>query len=173
MSTSINVKTTLKVESNFVNVLNDGTNVTDALSASILSAAALSNGAGSGKVQVQWHDRRTLATTTSEDIDLAGVLSSAFGVVTFTKIKALIIKVNTVTTGYRLEVGGAAANAFASMFGDVSDTVKVQADGVLLLYAPVDGYTVTAGTADILKISNPSGGSVSYDIIVIGEGSVA
>jgi hypothetical protein len=173
MTQTIDVKTTLSIAATFKNILGDGTEVIDALSTKPLSSAALANGTGANKAQVSWHDRRTLATTTSENIDLSGALSGAFGVTTFTKIKALCIKVNTTTAGYRLEVGKAVANAFDALFCDPTDAIKVQAGGVLLLWAPVDGYTVTGDTADILKINNPSGGTISYDIIVIGEGTVA
>jgi len=36
----------------------------------------------------------------------------------------------------------------------------------------VDGWAVTANTNDLLKVANTGTGSVTYDIVLIGEGSV-
>jgi hypothetical protein len=173
MTTNLDVIANIKVRPTFKNTLSDGTEVSDALIGDFLVNSTLSNGTGASKAQVVYHARRSLFTTTSETLDLAGSLVSAFGVVTFTKIKGLFIKVNTATTGYRLEIGGAAANGFITAFGASTDTIIAQASGVLVLWAPIDGYNVTAATGDLLKINNPSGGTVSYDIALIGEGSVA
>lgn len=163
-----NIKVALGL--NYNNSLSDGIQVNDPYSKTF--ATTFSTGTGSGKAQVLYHAERTLATTTADNLDLAGGILSAFGTATFTKIKAIAIKVVTTTAGYRLEVG-AGSNAFASMLGSATDKVIVQADGMVVLVAPIDGYTITAGTGDILKINNPSGGSVVYDIAVLGEGSIS
>lgn len=160
----------LKPDFSFLNSL-DLTTVTDRLQPIITETYA--DGTGANKAQVTFHDRRTLATTTAEELDLAGSLKCAFGTVTFTKIKAMIIRVVTTTAGYRLEVGGAAANAFETFLVAAGDAIKIGAGGTLMLTSPVDGFAVTADTADLLKIYNPSGGEIIYDIILIGEGSVA
>src|SRR3954465_110978 len=53
-----------------------------------------SNGVGANQASNQWHSlARTLGASASEDLDLAGVLTNAFGaVLTFTKIKAIVIR---------------------------------------------------------------------------------
>jgi energy-converting hydrogenase Eha subunit C len=149
----------------------DLTNVVDSLSKAYTDS--FTDGTGSGKAQVVWHDQRTVATTTADDIDLAGVLTNAFGTVTFTKIAAILIKMQTETTGYTLEVGGDAIAPLDTLFDDTSDIIVIGAGGMFLITSPVDKMVVTGDTADILQIYNPSGGSVVYDIWVIGEGSIA
>lgn len=134
---------------------------------------AFTNGTAADQAQVVWHDERTLTTGANEDLDLAGVLSSAFGVVTFTNVKYLVVQVTTTTTGYTLELGGKGSNAWVGALKDTSDILTLQAGSVLALSAPVDGYTVTAGTGDLLKVNNPSAGSVTYRIWIVGEGSKA
>lgn len=171
MSTSISGSVRTIINSSFVNAL-DLASATDALQQTFNDA--FTNGTGADKAQVQWHDQRSLASGATESLDLAGSLTSAFGVVTFTKVKWLIIRVVTETTGYKLGVGGAAANQFINWVADSSDIVYIGAGGMLVLSSPVDGFAVTAGTGDILKIANAAGGdTITYDIIVIGEGSVA
>jgi len=160
----------VQVKHTYKNAL-DLNDVTDDLTKSYVDT--LSNGTGANKAQVVFHDRRSLLTTATEELDLAGTLVNAFGVVTFTKIKEIVIKVNTVTAGYRLLVGGAASNAFETFVGAAGDIIKIGAGGILALSSPVDGYVVTANTADLLKIDNPSGGTVEYEIWIVGEGSIA
>ncbi|MCL5105670.1 MAG: hypothetical protein M1133_16380 [Armatimonadetes bacterium] len=161
---------TVRARNTYTNAL-DLANVVDSFDMSF--SDTLANGAGANQAQVVWHDRRSLLTTATEELDLAGALVNAFGTVTFTKIKGIIIDVRTVTTGYRLLIGGAAANAFETWLGAAGDKIRIDAGGMFCLTSPVDGYTVTAGTGDILKIDNPSGGTVEFDIYIIGTGSVA
>jgi hypothetical protein len=130
----------------------------------------LSDGNGANQAQQQWHDQRTIAPSGNDDLDLAGVLTNAFGaLVTFTKIKALIIR-GAAANANDVVVGGAAANQLLTLFGSATDKVKVKPGGILILLAPdANGYGVTAGTGDILRIANGGAGtSVTYDIIVIG-----
>ena len=173
MSTSLTGSIKVVLDMAFKNTL-DLSTITDPLKKTI--NIALADGTGADKAQVVWHDERTLATTTGEDIDLAGALACAYGVVTFTKIKAILIYVTTTTAGYRLEIGGSPnGGPLANWVGDAaSDKIKITAGGLNLLVCPdAAGIGVTAGSADDLYVYNPSGGSVVYDIVVVGEGSVA
>lgn len=156
------------ISGTFVNAL-DLSSVTDGLSKNY--STSFTDGTGSGKAQIQFHDSRTLVTTTDETLDLTALIG-AFGAAAFAKIKALIVSVATQSNGYRLQIGGAAENAVSGMFADPGDILEVQAGSTLVLTAPVNGYVVDA-THKNLKISNPSGGSVTYDIIIIGEGAVS
>lgn len=128
-------------------------------------------GTGANQASQQWHSlSRTLGASASENLDLAGVLTNAFGqVVTFTKIKALGIKAAAGNTN-DVVVGGAASNGFITWVGGATHTVKVKPGGFMLLIAPdVNGYAVTAGTGDILQVANGGAGtSVSYDIYLLG-----
>ncbi len=129
------------------------------------------DGTGSGKAQVAWSDQRTITTASDETLDLKAV-TTAFGTAAFTKIKALRIEVVTATTGYTLKMTAGASNGLSAFFSDASDEIVIQAGGGLTLEAPVDGYTVD-DTHKTLKMSNPAGGSVVYNIFVIGEGAIA
>ncbi len=130
----------------------------------------LTSGTGANQASNVFSDTRTLAASGSESLDLAGVLTNAFGaVLTFTKIKAIIITAEATNTN-DVVVGGAAVNAFASMFGAATDKIKVRPGGAFAIVAPdVNGFAVTAGTGDLLQIANSGAGTgVTYDIIIIG-----
>lgn len=129
------------------------------------------DGLGLNQAQKVFTDQRTLTASATEDLDLAGVLTDAFGAaLTFTEIKAMAIKASASNTN-NVIVGNATTNGFITWVGGAAHTVTVRPGGILLLVAPdATGYAVTAGTGDILKIANSAGGtSVVYDIVLIGN----
>lgn len=138
------------------------------------------SGTGANQQQIHWHDTVTLSSSGSLVLDLntvalaggAAHCNNGFGDCNFAKVKQLIIVVATVTSGYKLEVG-AGDTPVPILKDEASDIVEVPAGGALVLTSPVDGFTVTAATADLLKINNPSAGSVTFDIFISGTGTVA
>lgn len=157
------VNLTVKVDSLALGAL-DFSTVQDALIRDFTQL--LSNGTGANQASNHWHDQRT--TSGNDDLDLAGSLVNGLGqTLTFTKIKALIIKA-AAANGNDVVVGNAAANGFITPFGAAAHTVKVKPGGILILIAPdVNGYAVTAATADTLRVAS-GGGSVTYDIVLVG-----
>jgi len=163
LSTVIN----LSVSANQTSALDLGT---VALPVAYSHKETLTNGTGANQANELFSDTRTLAASASENLDLAGVLTNAFGTtITFTKVKAIIVAAAPGNTNDVL-VGGAATNAFINWVGDATDTVKVKPGGMFVITAPdTNGLAVTAGTGDILKVANAGAGtSVTYDVIIIG-----
>lgn len=175
MATTYAGEVKVQIKSKVVNAL-DLSTVSDILSDPALSIVqALADGTGSGKAQVHWHDRRSLEATGGADtdaLDLAGGVVNAFGTVTFTKIKAILIKMVTATTGLALEIG-AGSDPITSLWGASGDVAILGAGGIFLMTSPVDGFALTGGSADKLTITNPSAAAITYDIVVIGEGTIA
>lgn len=129
------------------------------------------NGTGANQANEMFTDQRTIAASGSEDLDLAGSLTDAFGTsIVFTSIKAVIISAASANTN-DVVVGGAASNTFDGWFNDSSDKLNIKPGGMFCITNPeANGYAVTAGTGDLLTIANSSSGtSVTYDIIIIGE----
>ena len=138
-------------------------------------------GTGSDQTNELWHDRRFVTpSTVNDDIDLSGVLTNAFGEsVTFTKIKKLVIinlgvpdqqsgSVFTPTIGENLFIGGS-SNPWDFPFNEVAASVlSLYSGGVFVLSAPLDGLTVTAATADILRIAHDGADDIMFDIIIEG-----
>ncbi len=128
-------------------------------------------GTGANQANNIFADKRTLAASGTENLDLSGLLQNQLNeTIAFTKVRALIITADA-TNVNDVVVGGHATAAFASMFSDPTDKVKVKPGGMLVLVAPdVNGYAVTATTADLLTIANSnSGTAVGYGIIVVGS----
>lgn len=133
-----------------------------------ITSTSLSDGTGQNQANMHFSDTRSLAGSGTENLDLAGGLTNAFGVaITFAKIKAIYVKCAAANDG-AIEFGEGIANAFVGPFQASSVGVAVAPGGELLLTAPKDGWTVTAGTGDLLKAQNLGSATNSYDIVLIG-----
>jgi hypothetical protein len=164
---TLNASINLAISASLVNSLDLG-DVTQIVSNT--SGFPLTDGTGANQAKSLFSDTRTLAASGTENLDLAGTLLDAFGAaISFTKIKALIIKASAGNTNDVL-VGGAGANACFSFFNASTDKLRVKPGGMIALIAPdVNGYAVTAATADLLTVANSAAGTgVTYDVIIIG-----
>jgi hypothetical protein len=178
MSKSLATALSLTLNGTYTNSndLSGGVDVTDSLVKSITDS--LATGTGAAQADRLYRATRTLAATTGEDLDLAGSLTDAFGAtLTFARVKGILIKLNTTTAGYTLQVGGSASvtgatatsNQFINWVASATDIINVRGGGFLLLWSnDATGYAVTASTGDLLKIYNPNAASITYDIILIG-----
>ena len=130
---------------------------------------SLATGVGLDMADRMWHDTRTLVGT-SEEIDLAGVLTDGLGeVLTFAKVKGIMIFNKATSAAFNLTVGGSLIGVcFINWVSDFSDKIVIGPGGCFVLWNPsLAGYAVTAGTGDKLKIDSGAN-QVEYDIIIIG-----
>lgn len=129
---------------------------------------AFTDGSGAGQANRLWHDRRTVAQSTNDDIDLAGVLADVYGTtITLARVKALIIQ--HVSGTNPLTIGVSPTNPWISWVAASGDGVVLRPSGLLVLATnEATGYTVTAGSADVLRVANGAGTSVDYKITVVG-----
>lgn len=134
------------------------------------AGAQFAAGTGVGRADKLFADHRSIAASSSENLDLAGVLVDPLGAtLTFGHVKALYVHAAPTNTN-NVCVGGAASNTFAGPFADPTDVACVQPGGTLLITAPnAAGWTVTPTTADLLKVANSSSGTaVAYDVVIVG-----
>lgn len=127
------------------------------------------NGTGDNQASKVHMDSKSIAASSSEDLDLSGTLTDPLGAtVAFSTIKAILIKAKASNVN-NVVVGGAAATQFVGPFGAATHTIAVPPGGQFLISAPKTGWTVTGGSADLLKLANSGAGSaVAFDIIVVG-----
>lgn len=131
---------------------------------------SLASGTGDDQADLLFTDTRTIAASSSENLDLAGTsLHNPFGTaLTFATVKVIYIKASADNTN-DVVVGGAGSNTFDGPFVDDTDQIAIHPGGVFLVASPDTGWTVDAGTGDILKVANSSSGTgVTYDIVIIG-----
>ncbi|MEU1554002.1 hypothetical protein ABZ517_14955 [Streptomyces scabiei] len=129
----------------------------------------LASGTGANQADRIFADTRTLAASATEDLDLAGVLSDPLGAsLTFARIKAVLIRAAAGNTN-SVNVTRPASNG-VPLFLAAGDGLSVRPGGLFLWVAPdATGVAVTAGTGDLLTLTNSAGStSVTYDVIIIG-----
>lgn len=133
-------------------------------------AIELASGTGANQADMIWSDRRTLAASGTEDLDLAGVLTHPLtgALLTFARLKAILIYAATTNTNNVNLTRPAAAGV--TLFLAASDGVAVRPGGLFVVAAPdATAYVVTATTADLLTVTNSAAGTeVIYDVILIG-----
>lgn len=149
----------------FLTFANDLTSITARPMAT--STTSLAQGTSASQADLMFADTRTLTTGAADSLDLYGGLTNVFGAsLSFVKVKGIYIKASTANTTV-LTIGNG-TNPFTGPLGAAAHTVALSAGGELYVTDPVTGWTVTGSTADILKITNASGASASYDIIAWG-----
>jgi hypothetical protein len=85
---------------------------------------------------------------------------------TFVKVKSVTFK--AASTNTTLLTIGNGTNPFVGPFGAGSHTLSIAAGSSIALDAPVSGWTVTAGTGDIIKVANAAGASATYEVMIVG-----
>lgn len=132
------------------------------------ASVTLTNGTGASQADKVFTDTRTLTASATEDIDLAAVLTDAFGAtLTFAKVKAVIISAAAANTN-DVQVTRPASNG-VPLFMAASDGIALKPGYSFAFFGAGTGVTVTAGTGDLLTLTNSAGStSVTYTIVVIG-----
>jgi hypothetical protein len=127
-------------------------------------------GTGSGQANKLYYASRTVATVTADNLDLAGSLADGLGnTITFTSLKLMLFAVLEPDGTDTLRIGPRnQSNPFQGPWGGTGATVYQDVTHHWYAYAPVAGWTVTAGTGDILGVYNPSAGSVTYSVLLVG-----
>ena len=134
-------------------------------------ALTLAHGTGAGQADRLYSAQRTLAASANETLDLAGVLTDAFGAtITFARIKAFYI-VADAGNANNVIIGDATSNAWAALL-NADGTITLRPGGWIgggCGSLDATGWVVTATTGDLLKVANSGAGSaVTYDIVLIG-----
>ena len=129
------------------------------------------DGVTADKADILWGDMRTLAASATENLDLAGVLTDAFGVVVAAvKVVAVLISADAANTNDVI-IGGHATLA-VPLFGGTLGTHAIKPGGVFLAAAPglAGLFAVTPTTFDMLKVMNSGAGTgVTYSIIILAR----
>lgn len=129
------------------------------------------NGTGAGQADKVWDDIRTIAISGTDDLDLAGVLTDAFGAtLTFARVKGLFVAADAGNTN-NVVVGGAAGTQWVGPFGAAAQTVAVRPGGWFgICCADATGWPVVGAASDLLRIANSGAGTaVTYSIVILGS----
>jgi hypothetical protein len=86
----------------------------------------------------------------------------------FVRIKQIVVRA-AITNAGSIQIGNAGANTFTGPFSAATGAINLTPGDVFNVSRfDATGWAVTAGTADILRIANLVGSTVSYDIVIVG-----
>lgn len=121
-----------------------------------------------GQANILFSDERTIALSSNEDLDLAGVLADALGAtIAGAEVVAIYVEANSANTN-NVNVTRPAANG-VPIFLAAGDGVAI-APGDFFLFTRRTGITITGATGDLINIANSGAGtSVTYKILIIGR----
>lgn len=138
-------------------------------------AINLLDGTAADQADLLFVDQRTVNASSNDDLDLAGVLTSAFGsTITAAEVVAIVI-INAPQSGAAntssLTIGGSSA-PFIGFVGGTTPTIgPIGPGGVFVIACPTASGigAVTATTGDILRVANGSGGTAVYQIGIVAR----
>lgn len=139
-------------------------------------------GTGNTQANEMWWDRRLVtASTPTDDIDLYGSLENVFGrTINFSKIKAVGIQNLgkrdgnggwTLTAGEDLLVLGATAanNGWGGILnGNQDEKIQIESGDIFLITNRLAGWSISAGSTDVLRVVNNGTDDIEYDIVIGG-----
>ena len=131
----------------------------------------LANGTGADQADKLWHNEESIGDAANYDIDLTGVLKDCFGD-NFDAAKIKFLAIYNTSTTKTLTIGNEGSNPWIGPFGAGTHTLSLKpatANNLswLVLVADPNGYTVGAGTADMLRIKNEAGAAAVAGVVVI------
>jgi hypothetical protein len=123
---------------------------------------------GTSPNQAQYfYSRRLSLAGSAQTLDIYGGLTDGLGTtLNLATVRALIIVNRSTTAGQILTIGNAASNQFSGFLGGATQTIVLRPGGTIVLLAPLDGYTVTNGSADLLKL-DPGANTFDVDVIIV------
>jgi hypothetical protein len=129
------------------------------------------SGVGAGAVDMCFTDTRTLSASATEDLDLAGSLTGAFGTtLTFARIKAIQVSAASGNTN-NVQVTRPASNGVPWLLA-AGDGIALR-PGAAFTWASgsgdATGVVVTPTTGDLITVTNSAGTtSVTYTVVILG-----
>lgn len=121
------------------------------------------------KADILFQDSRNIAASGNEDLDFAGVLTTAFGAtIAAAELVAVFIKAHA-TNVNNVRFGPTASVGALGPFADITDRLSIK-PGEYIVLVSESGWAITATTADKWNFANSgSGTGVDYDIVVIAR----
>ncbi len=135
-------------------------------------SADLASGVAINQADRVFSDTRTIAASTTEDLDVSGGALTDPGGAAFTiaKLKMLSVCASTANTNSVVLLGDANS---VPILGTAATTTSLDPGACAVFFRPsLAGYTVTNATGDIIQVANGGAGTtVTYDIVIIGTSS--
>lgn len=113
-----------------------------------------------------WHVAATIESLGEDTYDLTALTDAGGSALSFSYVKMFLAVVDEPGNGVKIVVGNGPTNGWLGWFASLSS----QEDVFELVYRPARyvGFPVLSNSR-ILRISNPTGDSVDYQVFLLGE----
>lgn len=126
------------------------------------------DGTGTDQIGWVWQDASRALNTTTETLDLDGLTDfRGQGMSDNNTVKFMYVRDLGSTSGQKLTLGGGDWASSTGPLVDSSDKEIVQAGGLVLRLAPINGFPITASTGDGLLVE--SSAAMNYRVILAGD----
>lgn len=170
MATSLSASTTIALS---LTITDTGTlnNLIERLDGGVSGFSALtkslSNGTSADQAQKAWYQEATITAGSNSDIDLTSLTDRKGVSLSFSNIKWVLIRLTSPAVGAKLIFkGSTATNPWQAWKGAAADNEDIP--DILFRTNNKDGWA-TSGTNKVLRLNNPGGSSVTYDIVIVGH----
>ncbi len=134
---------------------------------------SLAPGTESGQADALWYAARSVPPLAHDDLELSALERQFLGgmvAVSLARLKALLLVNDAADEQRILHLGGAGSGAAFAGFtaGDPLAVIEVPPGGCVLLVHSRQGWTVTPGTGDVLRIANGTDAEIPYRLVLLG-----
>ena len=132
----------------------------------------LQDGTAAGEADKIWHDTRTIGVGANDDLDLSALTQSIHGstvTIGFAKVRAIFLVNTSTTVGEALTLDASVTNALLGPFGGVATSkLELPPDSTLMLVSKIDGWDVSDGSADIIRVTHSASVALTYKVVIVG-----
>ena len=131
-------------------------------------ALAMTDGTGANQAQIAWSDAGTVDGDAGKGL-IVQALNDERGVVNLSTVKAIYIRNKSPT-----DVLGVSASNWSTLSPTlVPFNHRIQPGGAMLVTNPGAGGWTTGASSSLSIIVGGTEGTVNYDLVLIGEGTIA
>ena len=136
----------------------------------LILTQVFTDGVGADQINYIWHDRRTLAGSTSETLDLADPANTLVNyrgeALNLARVKLLVVRNRSTVNSIQFGPPISGWIAYINVVG--TELILPPESWHIAVAANAAGWAVTGGTGDRLLVENLGGTSTDYDIIIGG-----
>lgn len=137
--------------------------------AEVLVDQRLGNGTSALQGNKIYHDTRTLALSSNEDIDFQTILDANAVAIALVDVVILVIEM-AAANGDEFQVAPASSNGWTALISGTSPVLHCPAGCVYAFYIPTDPGLVVSGSNLALNFANQdSGASGDYTLTILGR----
>lgn len=169
----LNIATQVTINLTIVEQLTLGF-VTSPVQDQILPVFALTAGVGSSQNDLHYEDvGRVLAAGSTETYILSALSDSQGRTIAFVKVRVFMIEITARTAADYLTVGdpgGVGTHVWTAIVGGATQSFKVF-DFEMKIAQLTDGFAVTSGSNDQIRITNSGANPITYNFALTGTSS--